>query len=118
MQKGNQHQLRLFSLREALKRNGLDGFLIPLSDEYQSEFPPACSQRLAWLTGFDGSAGIAAVLSDRAAIFVDGRYTLQAREQVDRGLFEQFHSTEQPLTSWLSRHAAGKRIGYDRNVYY
>jgi len=113
MQKGNQHQLRLFSLREALKRNGLDGFLIPLSDEYQSEFPPACSQRLAWLTGFDGSAGIAAVLSDRAAIFVDGRYTLQAREQVERGLFEQFHSTEQPLTSWLSRHAAGKRIGYD-----
>ncbi|MGA0345819.1 MAG: aminopeptidase P family protein [Alphaproteobacteria bacterium] len=113
MQRGNQHQSRLVLLREALKRNGLDGFLIPLSDEYQSEFPPACSQRLAWLTGFDGSAGVAAVLSERAAIFVDGRYTLQAREQVDRGLFEQFHSAEQPLTSWLRRHAAGKRIGYD-----
>ncbi len=113
MQKGNQNQSRLVSLRAALTRNGLDGFLIPLSDEYQSEFPPACSQRLAWLTGFDGSAGIAAVLIGRAAIFVDGRYTLQAREQVDPGLFEQFHSTKQPLTSWLNRHAAGKTIGYD-----
>ncbi|MGA0315216.1 MAG: aminopeptidase P family N-terminal domain-containing protein, partial [Alphaproteobacteria bacterium] len=110
MQRGNQHQSRLVLLREALKRNGLDGFLIPLSDEYQSEFPPACSQRLAWLTGFDGSAGVAAVLSERAAIFVDGRYTLQAREQVDRGLFEQYHSAEQTLTSWIRRHAARKRI--------
>ena len=113
MQKANQNQSRLVSLRETLKSDGLDGFLIPLSDEYQSEFPPACSQRLAWLTGFDGSAGIAAVLNERAAIFVDGRYTLQAREQVDRDLFEQFHATEQPLTSWLSGHAAGKTIGYD-----
>ena len=104
---------RLPRLREALNSAGVDGFLVPLADEYQSEFPPPGAQRLAWLTGFGGSAGIAAVLSDRAAIFVDGRYTLQVRDQVDTNLFEPRHLTQQPLSAWLTEYAAGKRIGYD-----
>ena len=75
---------RLAALRAELARRGLDGFVVPHSDEYQSEYLPPCNERLAWLTSFTGSAGAAVVLKDRAAIFVDGRYTLQVRDQVDQ----------------------------------
>jgi Xaa-Pro aminopeptidase len=74
---------RLKALREQLKRDRLDGFVVPLTDEHMSEYVGAYAQRLAWLTGFHGSAGSAVVLPEEAAIFTDGRYTLQVREQVD-----------------------------------
>src|SRR6056297_1481578 len=79
---------RVGVLRAELTQMGLDGFVIPHGDQHQSEFIPAASQRLAWLTGFTGSAGVAVVLQDQAAIFVDGRYTLQVRDQVDTSVFE------------------------------
>ncbi len=77
------HADRLAALRAELKARGLDGFVIPISDEHMSEYVAGYAQRLAWLTGFGGSAGTAVVLADRAAIFADGRYTIQVRDQVD-----------------------------------
>src|SRR5881296_3044564 len=85
---------RLERLRVQLAANGVDGFVVPHADEHQSEYLPAAAERLAWLTGFTGSAGVAVVLADKAAIFVDGRYTLQARAQVDAGSFSQEHLVE------------------------
>ena len=105
---------RLAALRDQLKADRLDGFVVPLTDEHMSEYVGAYAQRLAWLTGFQGSAGTAVVLPAEAAMFVDGRYTLQVREQVDGG---QWQFVEVPATSvadWLGQHApAGGRIGYD-----
>src|SRR5215467_14055754 len=82
---------RLTALRGKLAALGFDGFLVPRADEHQGEYVPASAERLAWLTGFTGSAGLAVVLKDRAALFVDGRYTLQAAAQVATGLFEIRH---------------------------
>ena len=79
---------RVAALRGEIARRGLDGFIVPRADRYQNEYVPPSDERLAWITGFTGSAGIAIVLTDRGALFVDGRYTLQAREQVDPDLFE------------------------------
>ncbi|MBL6456146.1 aminopeptidase P family protein [Belnapia sp. T6] len=104
---------RLSALRAELARAGVDGFLIPRADEYLGEYVPPSGERLAWLTGFTGSAGLAVVLMDRAALFTDGRYTTQAAQQTDPALWEQRHITEQPAADWLAEHAAGKRIGYD-----
>ena len=78
---------RLAALRAELKRRGLDGFIVPRADRYQNEYVPPCAERLAWLTGFTGSAGIAIVLADRAVIFVDGRYQVQVREKWMRAVF-------------------------------
>src|SRR5215468_5909945 len=83
-------------VRAELTRRGLDGFIVPHEDEFQNEYLPASNERLAWLTGFTGSAGAAVVLADKAAVFVDGRYTLQVRSQTDTSLFEPRHSTEPP----------------------
>ena len=105
---------RLTALRKQLSDQNLDGFLVPLADEHQSEFPPLKAQRLAWLTGFTGSSGLAIVLRDRAAIFVDGRYTLQVRRQVDQKLLEIKHIVNDPPATWLKRNATKKtKIGYD-----
>ena len=93
---------RVPALRAELARRGLGGFIVPHGDEHQSEFIPAASARLAWLTGFSGSAGIAIVLADRAAIFVDGRYTLQVGSQVDKQIFETLHVTENPPADWVA----------------
>ena len=82
---------RLCLLRKVMGEQNLDGFLLPRADEYQSEYLPRSSQRLAWLTGFDGSAGFAIVLAGCAAIFTDGRYTLQIRDQVNEKYFEIFN---------------------------
>src|ERR1700737_2380517 len=105
---------RLDRLRAELARAGLSGFLVPHADENQSEYLPAAAERLAWLTGFTGSAGVAIVLADKAAIFVDGRYTLQARAEVDAGSFSQEHLVETPPAKWLATNVRrGARIGYE-----
>jgi hypothetical protein len=90
---------------------GLDGFVIPISDEHMSEYVGAYAQRLAWLTGFGGSAGTAVVLADKAAIFVDGRYTIQVREQVDGRLYEYQSVPQTSPGAWLAAHV---RPGMDR----
>jgi len=92
---------------------GLDGFIVPRADEHLGEYVPPNAERLAWLTGFTGSAGMAAILPDQAAVFTDGRYTLQLAAQTDPALFEACHITEQPPPAWLKEHAAGGRVGYD-----
>ena len=104
---------RLAALRAELRKAGVDGFLVPRADEHLGEYVPPSGERLAWLTGFTGSAGLAVVLPDRAALFTDGRYTTQARQQLDPALWEPRHITEQPPVDWLKEHAAGRRIGYD-----
>ena len=105
---------RLGALRARLDEAGLDGFVVPHADAHQNEFLPPDAERLAWLTGFTGSAGTAVVLRDRAAIFVDGRYTLQVRDQTDGELYEFRHLIEEPVEGWLTEHLpAGARLGYD-----
>jgi Xaa-Pro aminopeptidase len=94
---------RVKALRTELARRGLTGFVVPHADCHQSEYLSASEERLAWLTGFTGSAGAAIVLMQRAALFVDGRYTLQAREQVDTTLFEIVHLVETPPDQWIER---------------
>lgn len=108
------YEARLAALRDQLKADRLDGFVVPICDEHMSEYVGAYAQRLAWLTGFGGSAGSAVVLPQDAAIFVDGRYTIQVREQVD-GRFWSYQSTlETSISEWLAAHAPkGARIGYD-----
>jgi Xaa-Pro aminopeptidase len=108
------HADRLKKLRAALADAGLTGFVVPHADEHQSEYLPPSAERLAWLTGFTGSAGAAIVLADSAALFVDGRYTLQARGQTDAALFAPENLIDNPPATWLATHAGrGDRIGYD-----
>ena len=110
----NTHEARLDALRKELKARDLDGFVVPISDEHMSEYVGAYAQRLAWLTGFGGSAGTAAVLADKAAIFIDGRYTLQVREQVDGRLYEYQSVPATSVAAWLAENApAGAKIGFD-----
>jgi Xaa-Pro aminopeptidase len=105
---------RLAALREELARRRLDGFVVPLTDEHMSEYVGAYAQRLAWLTGFQGSAGTAAVLPAEAAIFVDGRYTIQVREQVSADAWSYQSVPQTSVSEWLAAHAGdGARIGYD-----
>jgi len=105
---------RLAALREQLKAEKLDGFVVPLTDEHMSEYVGSYAQRLAWLTGFQGSAGSAVVLPEEAAIFVDGRYTLQVRSQVSATEWSYQSVPETSTTQWLEEHAPeGGRIGYD-----
>ncbi len=105
---------RLAALREQLKADQLDGFVVPLTDEHMSEYVGSYAQRLAWLTGFEGSAGSAVVLPEEAAIFVDGRYTLQVRQQVSADHWSYQSVPETSIADWLKDHAPdGARIGYD-----
>ncbi len=108
------HTDRLAALRTQLANTNLDGFVIPLTDEHMSEYVGGYAQRLAWLTGFGGSAGTAVVLADRAAIFTDGRYTIQVREQVDGAQWDYADVPQTSPAAWLAKHAPeGGRIGYD-----
>ncbi|WP_298471144.1 aminopeptidase P family protein [uncultured Erythrobacter sp.] len=108
------HEARLQALREELKRRDLQGFIIPISDEHMSEYVGEYAERLAWLTGFGGSAGFAAVTLDHAAIFVDGRYTVQVRDQVDGNLFDYRSIPGDSLGGWLKEVCEnGARIAYD-----
>src|ERR1041385_4780871 len=105
---------RLAALHSELKRDRLDGFIVPRADRHQNEYVPPSEERLAWLTGFTGSAGAAIVLAERAAVFVDGRYQLQVRDQVDTTLFAVEHLVDNPPDKWLEANLPqGARIGYD-----
>ena len=105
---------RLTALRDQLKRDRLDGFVVPLTDEHMSEYVGSYAKRLEWLTGFKGSAGSAVVLPEQAAIFTDGRYTLQVRSQVSGSEWSYQSVPETSAAEWLREHAPqGARIGYD-----
>jgi Xaa-Pro aminopeptidase len=105
---------RLKALRAELKSQGLDGFIVPRQDEFQGEYVAAYAERLRWLTGFAGSWGVAIIMLDKAAIFVDGRYTLQVAEQVDTSLFTPRHLIEEPPHEWVEANLAkGQVLGYD-----
>jgi Xaa-Pro aminopeptidase len=105
---------RVAALREELKRRGLTGFVIPRADKYQNEYVAPADERLAWLTSFTGSAGTAIVLADKAALFVDGRYTLQAPEQTDINVIAVVPVIETAPEAWLEANLGnGARLGYD-----
>jgi Xaa-Pro aminopeptidase len=105
---------RIAALRAELKRRGLDGFVVPRADRQQNEYLPTSEERLAWLTGFTGSAGAAIVLAERAAVFVDGRYTVQAATQIDAKLFAIEHLVDGPPEQWLEQNLkSGAKVGYD-----
>lgn len=105
---------RLDALRDELSRRQIDGFLVPLADAHQGEFVAEHTMRLAWLTGFTGSAGLAVVLADKAAVFVDGRYTLQVRHQVDTSAFDPVHLSDTTPDKWLRENLSdGQKVGFD-----
>jgi len=109
-----QSAVRVAAMRAELKRQGLDGFVVPRADRQQNEYLPSSEERLAWLTGFTGSAGAAVILTESAAIFVDGRYTVQAASQVDGTIFTIEHLVERPPEQWLEQNLKrGARLGYD-----
>src|SRR6202050_1804480 len=106
-------ETRMAALRAQLELRGLDGFIVPPADRFQDEYVPPCAERLAWLTGFTGSAGLAIVLADRAVIFVDGRYQVQVGEGVDSLIFAVEHLVERPPPAWIEANLpAGKNLGY------
>jgi Xaa-Pro aminopeptidase len=105
-------------IRQAMAAQGLDGFLVPHEDEHQNEYLPAANDRLAWATGFTGSAGAAVILKDKAAVFVDGRYTLQVRDQVDQGTFEIRDLVEGGVPAYLEiATGPGQVVGYDPRLH-
>lgn len=105
---------RIAALRKALARQGIAGFIVPRADEHQGEYVPAHMARLAWLTGFTGSAGNAVVMADKAALIVDGRYTIQAAEQTDTAVVTPTRMEETPLDRWIEANLpAGGKLGYD-----
>ncbi|MET0747529.1 MAG: aminopeptidase P family protein [Rhizobium sp.] len=105
---------RVAGLRAAFAPLGIDAFLVPRADEFQGEYVPACSERLAWLTGFTGSAGIALITNSQAVVFVDGRYTTQLPAQVDTTVFSSGDLVGEPPHLWLGKHGAkGLRLGID-----
>ena len=111
-------RMHLPLIRRAMAAQGLDGFLVPHEDEHQNEYLPAANDRLAWATGFTGSAGAAVILKDRAAIFVDGRYTLQVKDQVDPNLFEVNDLVDGGVSAWLESTARpGQVIGFDPRLH-
>jgi len=108
------YETRLDDLRKELKRQNLDGFVIPICDEHMSEYVGDYAQRLKWLTGFGGSAGTAIVMTDKAAIFTDGRYTIQVRDQVDGQFYDYVSVAETNIISWIKSNSSnGNRIGFD-----
>jgi Xaa-Pro aminopeptidase len=109
-----QSAARLKALRAELSKRDLDGFIFSRADEHQNEYVPAAEERVAWLTGFTGSAAIVVVLKDKAVLFTDGRYTLQAKDQIDGKLFSIEHMVERPASKWLAANLpTGAALGYD-----
>ncbi len=111
---GSPFAARLALVRAQLARQGLAGIVVPRTDEHQGEYVPPRAQRLAWISGFTGSAGLAVVLADKAAVFVDGRYTMQVRAQVDGALYDYCHLADQPPEAWIEANLpTGGRLGLD-----
>jgi Xaa-Pro aminopeptidase len=109
---------RVGKLRAELAKEGLAGFIVPRADEHQNEYVPANAERLRWLTGFAGSAGIALVLRDAAALFVDGRYTAQVKTQADGSVFELRHVVDEPPGEWIAQKLKrGDKLGYDPRLH-
>ena len=109
---------RVAALRAELAREDLAGFIVPRADEHQNEYVPPNAERLRWLTGFAGSAGIAVVLKDAAALFVDGRYTAQVKAQADGSVFEFRHIMDEPPGDWIARKLKrGDKLGYDPHLH-
>ena len=105
---------KIAALRAELAARGVDGLLVPMADQYQNEYVPARAQRIAWLTGFNGSAGLVIVLAERAACFTDGRYTLQVAQQVDGDIYDLRHISDEPPSDWIAEHlGAGGKLAYD-----
>ncbi len=108
------YEARLAALRDMMKKQGLDAFVVPICDEHMSEYVGGYAQRLEWLTGFGGSAGSAVIMREKAAIFTDGRYTIQVREQVDGRYYDYVNAAAGAITKWLKDNASpGMTIGYD-----
>ena len=109
---------RVARLRTVLARRRLDGYIVPRTDEHQGEYIPADAERLCWLTGFSGSAGTAIVTTNQAALFVDGRYTVQARGEVDSGQIDVVAMATQKAEDWLVETLAEKsKIGFDPKLF-
>lgn len=109
---------RLDLLRKLMQQRGYDAVIIPRADEYLGEYLPPHNERLLWATGFTGSAGEAVVLADSAAIFVDGRYTVQVREQVDAALFSFYHLIDEPSLDWLCEQLpTGAKVACDPRLH-
>jgi Xaa-Pro aminopeptidase len=115
---GAEGAARLAALRARLKKAGVQGFLLPRADEHQNEYLPASEERVAWLTGFTGSAGFCIVLMDKAAVFSDGRYTEQLAAQIDQKAYVPVSIIDHPPQRWLAAEARkGSRIGYDPRLH-
>ncbi|MEQ9447497.1 MAG: aminopeptidase P family N-terminal domain-containing protein, partial [Rhodospirillaceae bacterium] len=109
---------KLAALRAAMKKAGVDGYLVPHGDEHQGESPAPYAERLKWLPGVSGSAGLAVVFADTAVIFVDGRYTLQVKTQVDGKLYQYAHLVDDPPHTWLAKKLSpGMRLGFDPRLH-
>ncbi len=109
---------RLAALRVAMSGANVDAYIVPHADEHQGEYVAAYAARLEWLTGFSGSAGLAIITKDAAAVFIDGRYTLQVRDQVDGRMYEYRHLIDEPPQMWLaSQLKAGMRLGFDPRLH-
>ena len=108
---------KILKLRRELKSQSVDGFIVPHTDEFGSEYLPANCERLSWITGFTGSSGVAIILSDKAVAMTDGRYTIQIKQQVDRNIFETEDMMAVSVGDWLKENAVGKVIGYDPKLH-
>ena len=114
----NEITQRVKQIRNWLNKEHLDAFIIPHDDEYLSEYVPPENERLKWATGFTGSAGYAIVGIEKTAIFVDGRYTVQVKDQVDNNLFEILNIPKDSWTQWIKKyHTYGLKIGYDPRMH-
>lgn len=114
----NDTQSRVNAIREWLAQHNIDALLVPHEDEYLGEYVPAHNERLHWLTGFTGSAGAAVITKDKAAIFVDGRYTVQVTKQVPADLFEYRHLIEEPALDWIKDHLTnGASVAIDPRMH-
>ncbi|MEM8833194.1 MAG: aminopeptidase P family protein [Pseudomonadota bacterium] len=112
------YQEKLDALRAEMKAHDVDGFLVPRADEYQSEAIAPYAERLSWLTGFTGSAGIGIILEDQACVMSDGRYTIQLKQEVEEGLYHLVNSQEVPVEEWLSENVGKEKvIGYDPKLH-
>src|SRR5688572_12142800 len=115
---GQNSSEKLAALRGELQTRGLDGFIVPRTDEFQNEYVPENAERLAWLTEFTGSAGAAVVLAGKAVVMSDGRYTAQLEQQVDKASFGMADSEKVSPGQWIADNAAaGAKIGYDPKLH-